>query len=225
METKILIAEDEANIRRLVASYMVKEGFKIVEAQDGQEALEKFEDMQDCSLIILDVMMPKLDGFGVLKHIRQHSDVPVLMLTARDTEFDELEGFRNGADEYISKPFSPTILVTRVKNLLKRTSANDMSDLEVWAIKMVYRERAVWVNGQPVVLTPKEYDLLYYLMKNKNIVLTRDMILSSVWGLDYDGDDRTVDTHIKCLRAKLAGCAGYITTIRKVGYKFACTQD
>lgn len=169
--------------------------------------------------------MPKLDGFGVLKSIRQHSDVPVLMLTARDTEFDELEGFRNGADEYISKPFSPTILVTRVKNLLKRTRANDMSDLEVGAIKMVYRERAVWVNGAPVVFTPKEYDLLYYLMKNKNIVLTRDMILSSVWGLDYNGDDRTVDTHIKCLRAKLGSCAGYITTIRKVGYKFACTQD
>jgi len=222
METKILIAEDEANIRRLVASYLVKEGFKVAEAQDGQEALEKLEATQDFSLVILDVMMPKIDGFEVLKHIRAHSDMPVLMLTARDTEFDELEGFRNGADEYISKPFSLAILLTRVKNLLKRTCSNDMGDLEVGDIKMVYRERAVWVKNQPVALTPKEYDLLYYLMKNKNIVLTRDMILTSVWGLDYEGDDRTVDTHIKCLRAKLNGCAGYITTIRKVGYKFAC---
>ena len=220
MDSRILIAEDEDNIRKLIASYLIREGFKIVEACDGQEAVEKYADNDDVVLVMLDVMMPRKDGFDACRQIRSQSDVPILMLTARDTESDELEGFECGADEYISKPFSPTILVTRVKNLLKRTSANDMSDLVVGGLKILYRERTVWVDGQKVMFTPKEFDLLYYLVKNKNLVLTRDQIISTIWDLDYNGDDRTVDTHIKCLRAKLGAYARNIVTLRKVGYKF-----
>ncbi len=189
MDSKILLAEDEAKIRQLVSSYLVREGFKVIEAADGQQAVDRFEDNEDVVLVMLDVMMPRKDGFDACREIREKSDVPILMLTARDAEQDEVTGFRMGADEYISKPFSPTILVTRVKNLLKRTAA-------------------------------KEFDLLYYLLKNVNIALTRDQIICTVWEMDYSGDDRTVDTHIKCLRAKLGPYAKCIITVRKVGYKF-----
>lgn len=220
MESKILIAEDECKIRQLVASYLVREGFKVIEAADGEQAVERFEDNEDVVLVMLDVMMPKKDGFDVCREIRRQSDVPILMLTARDSEHDELDGFRMGADEYISKPFSPTILVTRVKNLLKRTSSNDMSDVQAGGLKVLYRERSVVVDGKRIVTTPKEFDLLYYLLKNINLVLTRDQIICTVWDMDYNGDDRTVDTHVKCLRAKLGRYAQNIVTVRKVGYKF-----
>ena len=220
MDSKILIAEDEAKIRQLVASYLVREGFKVVEAADGQQAVEKFEDNDDVVLVMLDVMMPRKDGYDACREIRSKSDVPILMLTARDSERDEVTGFHMGADEYIAKPFSPTILVTRVKNLLKRTNANDMSDAEVGGLKILYRERTVLVDGQKIITTPKEFDLLYYLVKNQGIVLTRDQIICTVWDMDYNGDDRTVDTHIKCLRAKLGPYAKCIVTVRKVGYKF-----
>ena len=142
------------------------------------------------------------------------------MLTARDSEQDEVAGFGTGADEYIAKPFSPTILVTRVKNLLRRTSSNDMSDVSAGGVKVLYRERTVTVDGKKIITTPKEFDLLYYLIRNTNIVLTRDQIICTVWDMDYAGDDRTVDTHIKCLRAKLGPYAKCIVTVRKVGYKF-----
>lgn len=224
MDRKILIAEDEAKIRQLVAGYLVREGFKVVEAADGQPAVEKFEDNDDVVLVMLDVMMPRKDGYDVCREIRSKSDVPILMLTARDSERDEVTGFHMGADEYIAKPFSPTILVTRVKNLLKRTNANDMSDVAVGELKILYRERAVLVDGQKVITTPKEFDLLYYLVKNQGIVLTRDQIICTVRDMDYNGDDRTVDTHIKCLRAKLDKYAKCITTVRKVGYKFEWTD-
>lgn len=148
MDSKILIAEDEAKIRQLVASYLVREGFKVVEAADGQQAVEKFEDNDDVVLVMLDVMMPRKDGYDACREIRSKSDVPILMLTARDSERDEVTGFHMGADEYIAKPFSPTILVTRVKNLLKRTNANDMSDAEVGGLKILYRERTVLVTGK-----------------------------------------------------------------------------
>ena len=224
MDSKILIAEDEAKIRQLVASYLVREGFKVVEAADGQQAVEKFEDNDDVVLVMLDVMMPRKDGYDACREIRSKSDVPILMLTARDSERDEVTGFHMGADEYIAKPFSPTILVTRVKNLLKRTNANDMSDAEVGGLKILYRERTVLVDGQKIITTPKEFDLLYYLVKNQGIVLTRDQIICTVWDMDYNGDDRTVDTHIKCLRAKLGKYASCITTVRKVGYKVEWTD-
>ncbi|MDF2949778.1 MAG: Response regulator consisting of a CheY-like receiver domain and a winged-helix DNA-binding domain [Sedimentibacter sp.] len=220
METKILLVEDEDNIRKLVASYLVKEGFKVVEAADGEEAVKKFDNEYDLSLIILDVMMPKMDGYQVASYIRNESDVPILMLTARDAEIDEITGFNSGADEYIAKPFSPKILVTRVKNLLKRTSQNSMQDVELDGINIKYRERMVLIDNEKAILTPKEFDLLYYLVQNKNIVLTRSQILSSVWGWDYFGDDRTVDTHIKCLRSKIGRYEKNIVTVRKIGYKF-----
>ncbi len=222
METKILLVEDEENIRKLVASYLIKEGFKVVEASDGEEAIEKFDNEYDFSLIILDVMMPKTDGYQVASYIRKDYDIPILMLTARDAEIDEITGFNSGADEYISKPFSPRILVARVKNLLKRTSQNSMQDMELEGLVIKYRERSVSIDGEKAVLTPKEFDLLYYLLQNKNIVLTRSQILSTVWGWDYFGDDRTVDTHIKCLRSKIGPYGKNIVTVRKVGYKFEC---
>ncbi|WMJ78032.1 MULTISPECIES: response regulator transcription factor [unclassified Sedimentibacter] len=220
METKILLVEDENNIRKLVASYLVKEGFRVVEAGDGEEAVQKFDKEYDFSLIILDVMMPKMDGYQVASYIRKTSDVPILMLTARDAEIDEITGFNSGADEYISKPFSPRILVARVKNLLKRTSQNSMQDIEVGGICIKYRERIALIDGEKAILTPKEFDLLYYLINNKNLVLTRSQILSTVWGWDYFGDDRTVDTHIKCLRSKIGKYDKNIVTVRKIGYKF-----
>ena len=209
MDNKILVAEDEEKIRRLVSSYLVREGFKVVEAADGQQAVEKFEDNEDVVLVMLDVMMPKKDGYDACREIRGKSNVPILMLTARDSE-----------QEYIAKPFSPTILVTRVKNLLRRTSSNDMSDVSAGGVKVLYRERTVTVDGKKIITTPKEFDLLYYLIRNTNIVLTRDQIICTVWDMDYAGDDRTVDTHIKCLRAKLGPYAKCIVTVRKVGYKF-----
>ena len=195
-------------------------GFKVVEAADGQQAVEKFEDNEDVVLVMLDVMMPKKDGYDACREIRGKSNVPILMLTARDSEQDEVAGFGAGADEYIAKPFSPTILVTRVKNLLRRTSSNDMSDVSAGGVKVLYRERTVTVDGKKIITTPKEFDLLYYLIRNTNIVLARDQIICTVWDMDYAGDDRTVDTHIKCLRAKLGPYAKCIVTVRKVGYKF-----
>lgn len=192
----------------------------MVEAADGQQAVEKFEDNEDVVLVMLDVMMPKKDGYDACREIRGKSNVPILMLTARDSEQDEVAGFGAGADEYIAKPFSPTILVTRVKNLLRRTSSNDMSDVSAGGVKVLYRERTVTVDGKKIITTPKEFDLLYYLIRNTNIVLTRDQIICTVWDMDYAGDDRTVDTHIKCLRAKLGPYAKCIVTVRKVGYKF-----
>lgn len=222
MDIKILLAEDEDNIRKLVASYLVKEGFHVAEAADGADAIARFDESMDFSLVILDVMMPKKDGYEVASHIRNNSDVPILMLTARDTETDEITGFNSGADEYISKPFSPRILMARIRNLLKRTSQNNMQDIEAGGITVKYRERIVLIDGERAVLTPKEFDLLYYLLQNRNIVLSRSQILSTVWDWDYFGDDRTVDTHIKCLRSKIGEYGKKIVTVRKIGYKFEC---
>lgn len=220
MENRILLAEDEAKLRRLIAGYLAKEGFRVIEAEDGQEALEKFEAAQNIALVMLDVMMPRLDGYAVCRRIRALSPVPILMLTARDAQADEIDGFNAGADEYIAKPFSPAILMARVKNLLRRTSAGDMSDILLGGLAIRYRERMVSIDGQRVFMTPREFDLLYYLACNRNIVLTRGQIIGTVWDMDYAGDDRTVDTHIKCLRAKLGEYARCIVTLRKVGYKF-----
>lgn len=219
MNNKILIAEDESNIRKLVAYYLSQEGFTVVEADCGTGALERFDENPDLALVMLDVMMPAPDGYEVCRAIREQSRVPILMLTARDTERDEVEGFGCGADEYISKPFSSAILMTRVKNLLRRTGGDDMGDLELGGIKVLQRERTVLVEGKRVIMTPKEFDLLCYLLRNHGLVLSREQIITRIWGIDYDGDDRTVDTHVKCLRAKLGEAGAAITTIRKVGYK------
>ena len=191
------------------------------QAKDGQEAVEYFEDLGDSvSLVVLDIMMPRMDGYEVCRKIRELSDVPVVMLTARDTEYDEINGFACGADEYISKPFSPAILIARIKNLLRRSGQGQAEDYKMGNLEIRYQERMVLVDGKPIILTPREFDLLCYLVQNRNIALSREQILTRVWDADYDGDDRTVDTHIKCLRAKLKDAQVRIATVRKVGYKF-----
>lgn len=220
---KILIAEDEAKLRYVVSGYLKSEGYHVVEAEDGEDALDKFYS-DNFSLVLLDIMMPKRDGLEVCAEIRKLSDVPIIMLTARNTEFDELNGFQHGADEYISKPFSPKILVTRVKSILKRAGLLQDSEFNMGNLKISYREHSVYVDDQRVSLTPREYDLLCYLVANKNIVLNREQILQAVWGMDYEGDIRTVDTHIKCLRIKIPGAQEYIKTIRKIGYKFEAVE-
>ena len=218
---KILLVEDEENLRHIIASYLRKEGFVVVEAGDGEDALQKFTD-DEFSLIVLDLMLPKKNGYDVCKSIRTQSQVPVLMLTARDTEHDELMGFSCGADEYITKPFSPDILMARIKSLLKRCNLLLETELQIEDLQLNYRQRTVHYKNQRVFLTPKEFELLYYLVNNRKIALSREQILNQVWGYDYYGDTRTVDTHIKCLRAKLGDFGNYIITIRKFGYKLDC---
>jgi two-component system, OmpR family, response regulator ResD len=217
MEKKVLIAEDEANLRRLVASYLKKDGFAVVEAVDGVDAMDRFsEDI--FALVILDIMMPRKDGLTVCREIRAQSEVPILMLTARSQEYDELSGFSCGADEYVTKPFRPAILITRIRSLLKRSDSG-MADKSTCAdIVLFRRERRVEVAGQAVLLTPREFELLSYFMANRNVALSREQLIEHVWGYDYDGDDRTVDTHIKCLRSKLGTSGDRVRTIRKHGY-------
>lgn len=215
---KILLVEDEDHLRHLVASYLRKENFTVIEAADGQEALDRFAEDEFC-LLILDLMLPKLNGFEVCSRVRSQSRVPVLMLTARDGEQDELQGFRCGADEYITKPFSPDILMARVKSLLKRCDLLLENEVSLEGLRINYRQRTAFFDGMRLMLTPKEFDLLYYLVNNKNLALSREQILDAVWGMDYYGDTRTVDTHIKCIRAKLGDFGQKIKTIRKFGYK------
>lgn len=224
MKHKILIAEDEANLRRLVCDYLMKAGFDVVGAKDGEEALDAFF-KDSFSLVLLDIMMPKLSGLEVCKEIRNVSDVPIVMLTAKNTEYDEIQGFNTGADEYIAKPFSPAILLIRIKSLLKRNGALFDNVLTFGELCIYQREREVFINKEKVFFTPKEYDLLMHFIQNQNQVFSRENLLTSVWGFDYSGDERTVDTHVKCLRAKLGVCSEYIKTIRKVGYKFEATHE
>ena len=217
LERKVLIAEDEANLRRLVVNYLKKEGFMVTEASNGREAIEKFSEDRFC-LVILDIMMPLKDGLQVCREIREQSDVPVIMLTAKSQEYDELSGFSCGADEYITKPFSPAILITRIKAVLKRVDGAQEDRTEYAGITLYRREHRAEAGGAPVVLTPREYELLAFFMSNRCIALTREQLIEHVWGYDYEGDDRTVDTHIKCLRAKLGPFGENIRTIRKHGY-------
>jgi len=214
---KILVAEDEANLLKLITSYLEREGFYVSQARDGFEALQFFADGQ-YNLVILDIMMPKIDGLSVCKKMRETSDVPIIFLTSRSQEYDELSGFAHGADEYITKPFSPAILVTRVKNLLKRSGNIKQEKINFRILEINKNTHTVTMDGIEIALTPKEFDLLIYMILNKNIVLSRDRLLENVWGYDYDGDDRTVDTHIKCLRNKLYLCKDYIKTVSKIGY-------
>ncbi|MFA6736465.1 MAG: response regulator transcription factor [Saccharofermentanales bacterium] len=217
MKRKILIAEDEPNLRKLIKNYLQREGFEITEASDGREALEKFTD-EEYALVLLDIMMPYMDGFAVCREIRKLSSVPIVFLTAKSQEYDELSGFDCGADEYITKPFSPAVLVKRVKAVLRRSGALDADKINFAGITLLGGERRVESDGETISLTPREYELLAYFIRNRNIALSREVIIENVWGYDYEGDDRTVDTHIKCLRNKLGNNGKSLRTIRKLGY-------
>lgn len=221
MNNYILIVDDEQRMRKLIKDFLIAKGYNILEAEDGEKALQVFEENQTkIELVILDVMMPKLDGWSVLRQIRQNSKVPIIMLTARGEEQDELFGFELGVDEYISKPFSPKILVARVESILKRTR-NETKEIKEYAgIKIDKEGRTITVDGKIIELSLREYELLVYLVENENIALSRDKILNNVWNYDYYGDSRTIDSHIKKIRHKLGKRGKYIKTMRGVGYKF-----
>ncbi len=219
----ILIVDDEQRMRTLIRDFLEKKEYKILQAKDGEEALEIFNMEKDnISLIVLDVMMPKLDGWSVLRQIRQTSQVPIIMLTARGEEQDELFGFELGADEYISKPFSPKILVARVEAILKRgkVTENTNENIEKSGIEIDDKARTVTADGKNVEMSLREYELLKYLIDNIGIALSRDKILNNVWNYDYYGDSRTIDSHIKKIRHKLGKKGKYIKTVRGIGYKF-----
>lgn len=221
MSTTILVVDDEQRMRTLLKDFLVKKDYTVIEAKDGEEALEIFNEKQDSiNLILLDVMMPKLDGWSVLRQIRQNSKVPIIMLTARGEEQDELFGFELGVDEYISKPFSPKILVARVDAILKRTSTNINKTADYGGIEIDESGRTVKVDGKLVEMSLREYELLKYLVDNVGIALSRDKILNNVWNYDYYGDSRTIDSHIKKIRHKLGKKGKYIKTMRGIGYKF-----
>ena len=216
-----MIVDDESRMRKLIKDFLMKKEYKIMEAVDGEEAIKVFnENREQINLILLDVMMPKLDGWSVLRQIRQTSTVPIIMLTARGEEQDELFGFELGVDEYISKPFSPKILVARVEALLKRTTKKESNVYDIGGIEIDADGRTVKVDSKNVELSLREYELLKYLVDNKGIALSRDKILNNVWNYDYYGDSRTIDSHIKKIRHKLGKKGKYIQTMRGVGYKF-----
>ena len=222
----ILIVDDESRMRKLIKDFLIKKDYNIIEAENGEEALEIFEEKQEnINLIILDVMMPKLDGWSVLRRIRQTSTMPVIMLTARGEEQDELFGFELGVDEYISKPFSPKILVARVEAILKRSNMNQKQIENYGGIEIDSEGRTVSVDGKQIELSLREYELLTYLIENAGIALSREKILNSVWNYDYYGDSRTIDSHIKKIRHKLGKKGKYIKTIRGIGYKFEVKNE
>ena len=217
----VLVVDDESRMRKLVKDFLTKKGYNVLDAQDGEAALQVFEENKNkISIILLDVMMPKLDGWSVLRQIRQNSDVPIIMLTARGEEQDELFGFELGVDEYISKPFSPKILVARVESILNRTKPKEKDVKEYGGIVIDSDGRTVKIDGKQIDLSLREYELLKYLVDNNGIALSRDKILNNVWNYDYYGDSRTIDSHIKKIRHKLGKKGKYIETIRGVGYKF-----
>ena len=221
MDSTILVVDDESRIRKLVKDFLIAKQFSVIEAEDGEKALDVFEENKNkIALIILDVMLPKLDGWSVLRKIRQESKVPVIMLTARGEEQDELFGFELGVDEYISKPFSPKILVARIEAILKRVKGDSKELIDYDGIVIDQEGRTVTVDGKNIELSLREYELLTYLIENSNIALSRDKILNNVWNYDYYGDSRTIDSHIKKIRAKLGKKGKHIKTMRGVGYKF-----
>lgn len=223
---KILVVDDESRMRKLVRDFLERAGFQVLEAGDGMDALDVFYDNQDIGLIILDVMMPKMDGWEVCREIRKESKVPIIMLTARGEERDELNGFELGVDEYISKPFSPKILVARVNALLRRTSGLAMDQtVSAGGIEIDKAAHIVKIDGNPVDLSFKEFELLAYFMENQGIALSREKILNNVWNYDYFGDARTIDTHVKKLRNKLGDKGEYIRTIWGMGYKFEVAKS
>ena len=218
---KILVVDDESRMRKLVRDFLIKQDYEVLEAGDGSEALDIFFENKDIALIILDVMMPKMDGWQVCREIREYSKVPIIMLTAKADEKDELLGFNLGVDEYISKPFSPRILVARVEALLRRSNLYGAEDkLSAGGIVIDKAAHVVTIDDKPVELSYKEFELLTYFLENQSIALSREKILNNVWNYDYFGDARTIDTHVKKLRAKMGDKGEYIKTIWGMGYKF-----
>ncbi len=221
LKLKILVVDDEERMRKLVKDFLTRKQYEVIEAADGEEAIQLFVEHNDFDLIILDVMMPKMDGWEVCREIRRISKVPIIMLTAKGEESDELLGFELGVDEYISKPFSPRILVARVDALLRRTNNIDQNQIDrAGDIEINRAAHIVTVKGKVVDLSFKEFELLTYFVQNKGIALSRENILNNVWNYDYFGDARTIDTHVKKLRNKLGECGRYILTIWGMGYKF-----
>lgn len=221
---KILVADDEELIRRLVSKYAVFEGHTVTEAADGMEAVELCR-REQFDIVILDIMMPELDGFSACREIRRISNVPIIMLSARGEEYDKINGFESGADDYVVKPFSPKELMLRVEAVMKRvgTTVSAASDRDVYTVGGLSADmtaRIVCIDGETVSMSPKEYDLLFYMIRNRGIALTRERLITEVWGYDYYGDDRTLDTHIKLLRRSLGKYAAHIVTLRGVGYRF-----
>ena len=217
---KILVVDDEARMRKLVSDFLTRDGFEVLEAEDGEKAMDLFYSEKDIALVILDVMMPRMDGWQVLREMRESSQVPVIMLTARSDEKDELKGFDLGVDEYVTKPFSPRTLVARVEAILRRTSSKEDNDrIELGGIVLDKSAHQVTVDGEPVELSFKEFELLEYFMENNKIALSREKILNHVWNYDYFGDARTIDTHVKKLRSKLGPKGELIKTIWGMGYK------
>lgn len=219
---KVLIVDDEDMIRTVLKEYVEFEGNEAFEAQDGMQAVKMCRD-EDFDIILMDVMMPKLDGFSAVKEIKKIKDVPVIMLSARGEEYDKLFGFEMGVDDYVTKPFSPKEVMARVNAVTKRRGNSDVANSDVATFEGLTVDMAgrnVWVDGEKAELTPKEYEILFYFIKNKGIALTREKLLYDVWGFDFYGDDRTVDTHIKMLRANLKQYRKFIVTLRGLGYKF-----
>ena len=223
---KILVVDDESRMRKLVRDFLVKKDFEVLEAGNGEEAMDVFYSEKDLALVILDVMMPKMNGWEVVREIRKNSKIPIIMLTARGDERDELLGFDLGVDEYISKPFSPKILVARVEAILRRSGAAGAQDvISAGGITIDKAAHIVTVDGEPIELSFKEFELLTYFMENQGIALSREKILNSVWNYDYFGDARTIDTHVKKLRSKMKDKGEYIKTVWGMGYKFDTTQS
>ena len=225
---KILIVDDEKNIRNVIKEYAKFDGFETFEAEDGMQAVEMCR-TQDFDLIIMDISMPKLDGYSAVREIRKTKQIPVIMLSARGEEYDKLFGFELGVDDYVTKPFSPKELLARIRAVMKRSAApapaGDNNVLKFEGLEINMSGREVFVDGKPVSLTPKEYDLLFYLVRNKGIALSREKLLEEVWGYDFYGDDRTVDTHIKMLRNSLGDYRKFIVTLRGMGYKFDAGRE
>jgi len=217
---KILVVDDESRMRKLVKDFLVKKDYIVIEAENGEQAVDIFYDNKDIALIILDVMMPKMDGWAVCREIRKYSQVPIIMLTAKGDEKDELLGFNLGVDEYISKPFSPKILVARVEAILRRTNALEENSIEAGGIVINQSAHEVKIGDKIIELSYKEFELLAYFMTNQGVALSRERILNNVWNYDYFGDARTIDTHVKKLRSKLGDKGVYIKTIWGMGYKF-----
>lgn len=220
MNNKILVVDDESRIRKIIRDFLVGEGYVVCEAEDGEAALDIFCSNNDIDLIIMDVMMPKMDGWQLCKEVRKLSKVPILMLTAKSEEQDELKGFELGVDEYISKPFSPKILTARVNALLRRTTGDDEEILDIAGITVNKIAHTVTIDGKEIDLSFKEFELLTYFMENRGVALSREKILNNVWNYDYYGDARTIDTHVKKLRSKMGEKGKFISTIWGMGYKF-----
>lgn len=223
-QLKILVVDDEARMRKLVKDFLSVKGFTVLEASNGEEAVDLFFEQKDIALIILDVMMPKMDGWETCRTIRKYSQVPIIMLTARSEERDELQGFNLGVDEYISKPFSPKILVARVEAILRRSNAVSSDLIEIGGIRIDKAAHQVTIDGQNIDLSYKEFELLTYFVENQGMALSREKILNNVWNYDYFGDARTIDTHVKKLRSKMGEKGDYIRTIWGMGYKFEVTE-